>query len=82
MAMSAPWSATAIPRKFTGRERDAESGLNDFGARYYSSSHGRFLSPDEFVGGPVVVFSHGSSGGFFRYGMAKRVTARPRPGQC
>jgi len=32
--------------KFTGKERDAESGLDYFGARYYSSAMGRFLSPD------------------------------------
>jgi RHS repeat-associated protein len=32
--------------KFTGKERDAESGLDYFGARYYSSSMGRFSSPD------------------------------------
>ena len=30
----------------TGKERDAESGNDYFGARYYSSSMGRFLSPD------------------------------------
>ena len=32
--------------KFTGKERDTESGLDYFGARYYSSSAGRFMSPD------------------------------------
>jgi len=32
--------------KFTGKERDAESGLDYFGARYHSSSVGRFLSAD------------------------------------
>ena len=31
---------------FTGKERDAESLLDYFGARYYSSSMGRFLSAD------------------------------------
>lgn len=31
---------------FTGKERDAESGNDYFGARYYGSSMGRFLSPD------------------------------------
>jgi RHS repeat-associated protein len=33
--------------KFTGKERDAESGLDFFGARYMSSAQGRFSSPDE-----------------------------------
>jgi RHS repeat-associated protein len=32
--------------KFTGKERDMESGLDNFGARYDSSSMGRFMSPD------------------------------------
>ncbi len=32
--------------KFTGKERDAESGLDYFGARYNTSSLGRFMSPD------------------------------------
>ncbi len=31
----------------TGKERDAESGNDYFGARYYGSTMGRFLSPDE-----------------------------------
>lgn len=31
---------------FTGKERDSESGLDYFGARYYASSMGRFMSPD------------------------------------
>ncbi len=30
----------------TGKERDSESGNDYFGARYYGSSMGRFLSPD------------------------------------
>jgi len=38
---------------FTSKERDAETGLDYFGARYYSGAQGRFLSPDEFKGGIV-----------------------------
>ncbi|MBB5344471.1 RHS repeat domain-containing protein [Tunturibacter empetritectus] len=34
------------PTHFTGKERDAESGLDYFGARYYGSSMGRWMSPD------------------------------------
>ncbi|HHU35551.1 MAG TPA: RHS repeat-associated core domain-containing protein, partial [Bacteroidetes bacterium] len=34
------------PQKFTGKERDAETGLDYFGARYFSSPQGRFTSPD------------------------------------
>ncbi|MBZ5537620.1 MAG: hypothetical protein LAO31_16810 [Acidobacteriia bacterium] len=36
----------AINQKFTGKERDAESGLDYFGARYYGSNMGRWTSPD------------------------------------
>ena len=32
--------------KFTGKERDSETGLDYFGARYYGSSMGRFTVPD------------------------------------
>ena len=32
--------------RFTGKERDTESGNDYFGARYYSSAMGRWMSPD------------------------------------
>jgi RHS repeat-associated protein len=35
-----------ISPKFTGKERDQESGLDFFQARYYGSALGRFTSPD------------------------------------
>ena len=45
--VNAPASADdATPLHFTGKERDAESGLDYFGARYYASSMGRYMSPD------------------------------------
>ena len=34
------------PRKFTGKERDVETGLDYFGARYYGSKIGRFTTTD------------------------------------
>jgi RHS repeat-associated protein len=37
------------PLHFTGKERDSESGFDNFGARYDSSSLGRFMSPDDFT---------------------------------
>jgi RHS repeat-associated protein len=39
--------------KFTGKERDSESGLDNFGARYNSSHYGRFMSPDP-IGGQKI----------------------------
>jgi RHS repeat-associated protein len=45
------------PRQgFTSKERDAETGLDYFEARYYSSVMGRFTSPDEFTGGPDELY--------------------------
>lgn len=32
--------------KFTGKERDSETGLDYYGARYYGATSGRFLSAD------------------------------------
>ncbi len=32
--------------KFTSKERDSETGLDYFGARYYGNALGRFLTPD------------------------------------
>lgn len=37
---------TCTTHKFTGKERDSESGLDNFSARYNSSAMGRFMSPD------------------------------------
>jgi RHS repeat-associated protein len=34
------------PLHFTGKERDTESNLDDFDARYYSSQWARFMTPD------------------------------------
>jgi len=34
------------PPRSTGKERDSESGNDYFGARYYASTMGRFISPD------------------------------------
>jgi RHS repeat-associated protein len=35
--------------KFTGKERDTESGLDDFGKRYYGNAIGRFITPDPLL---------------------------------
>jgi len=41
------WVSTYAPTtKFSGKERDVESGLDYFGARYFASFHFRFLSVD------------------------------------
>ena len=43
---SYPGSPRVVSEKFTGKERDAETGLDYFGARYMSSAQGRFTSAD------------------------------------
>src|SRR5262249_5245163 len=53
-------ASDGVRQKFTSKERDTESGLDYFGARYYSSAQGRFTSPDEFVGGPDDVYDFAS----------------------
>ena len=41
-------SDEGVGQKFTRKERDVETGLDYFGARYYASMQGRFTSPDGF----------------------------------
>jgi RHS repeat-associated protein len=42
-------AAGTDPTRFTGKERDAESGLDYFGARYYASRTGRFTTVDPLL---------------------------------
>jgi RHS repeat-associated protein len=50
-----------IRQHFTQKERDNETGLDFFEARYYSSVQGRFTSPDEFKGGPEELYNFADS---------------------
>jgi RHS repeat-associated protein len=43
------------PQKFSGKERDVETGLDFSGARYFSAAEGRFISPD-----PPLIDQHPS----------------------
>jgi RHS repeat-associated protein len=45
------WQPPAAPetRRFGGKERDAETGFDYFGARYYASGNGRFTTVDPAV---------------------------------
>ena len=42
-----PYGGLGVDLQFTAKERDAETGLDYFGARYMSSAQGRFTSPDQ-----------------------------------
>ena len=47
------YATSSIRQRFTGKERDGETGLDYFLARQYSNLQGRFISPDEFKGGAI-----------------------------
>ncbi len=47
-------------QKFTGYERDVETGLDYAQARMFAGTQGRFTSPDEFQGGPRELFTLGN----------------------
>jgi RHS repeat-associated protein len=47
------WTDVPETLRFTGKERDAETGLDYFGARYFSGAMGRFTSPDPGSAGAV-----------------------------
>jgi RHS repeat-associated protein len=41
------YGSSGIRQRFTGKERDTETGLDYFGFRHMSAAQGRFTSPDE-----------------------------------
>ncbi len=41
------YNADEVTQRFSGKERDTETGLDYFGGRYYSSRFGRFMNPDK-----------------------------------
>jgi len=80
------WGVTDdVNQRFTGKERDAESQLDYFGARYYGSALGRFTSPDwsakpEPV--PYADFSNPQTLNEYAY-VLNNPLARPDPdGHC
>jgi RHS repeat-associated protein len=44
-----PYAFDSARQKFTQKERDVETGLDYFGARYYASTQGRFMSIDPLL---------------------------------
>src|SRR5262249_18190294 len=56
--------------KFTGKERDSETGLDYFGARYYSNGLGRFITPDwaaKAAADPYAAFADPQSLNLYTY---------------
>ena len=46
-------SGDGVRQQFTSKERDGETGLDYFNARYLSSTHGRFTSADTYGGSRI-----------------------------
>ena len=60
--------------KFTGKERDSESGLDYFGARYYSNGLGRWISADwSATPVPVPYADFGDPQSFNLYGYVRNI---------
>jgi RHS repeat-associated protein len=71
--------------KFTGKERDSESGLDMFGARYYGSSLGRFMTPDwaaKPVNVPYAHFGNPQSLNLYSYVQNNPTTMGDPDGHC
>jgi RHS repeat-associated protein len=58
LAPSGNCPTDATEQHFTGKERDTESGNDYFGARYYASNMGRFMSPDWSAKEEPVPYGH------------------------
>jgi RHS repeat-associated protein len=70
---------------FTGKERDTESGLDYFGARYFGSSMGRFMSPDWSDKPQTVPYSDLSnpqSLNLYSYGDNNPLSKADKDGHC
>jgi RHS repeat-associated protein len=61
-------TADGLTEKFTGKERDAETGLDYFGARYYSGAQGRFTSPDP-LGANILRVINPQRRNMYSYGL-------------
>jgi len=60
-------NADGARQRFTQKERDNETGLDYFFARYYSSTQGRFISPDYFDGNPASLYNRGEKSSALPY---------------
>jgi RHS repeat-associated protein len=64
--------------KFTGKERDTESNLDEFGARYYASTMGRFMTPDEPLEDQLTRNPLLPRAPLNRYGLGRKQNAKLR----
>jgi RHS repeat-associated protein len=74
-----------VGSRCTGKERDTESGLDMFGARYYGSSLGRFMTPDwaaKPTNVPYASFGNPQSLNLYSYVNNNPTTTRDPDGHC
>ena len=77
--------ADSSPMHFTGKQRDTESGLDDFGGRYDSSSLGRFMTPDWAAKPttiPYAVFGNPQSLNLYAYVQDNPIDHMDPDGHC
>lgn len=70
---------------FTGKERDSESGLDNFTARYFTSSMGRFMTPDWSAkpqGVPYAVLDDPQSLNLYAYVRNNPLSRTDPSGHC
>ena len=75
----------ATEHHFTGKERDSESGLDNFGARYLASSLGRFMTPDWAARPatvPYAVFGDPQSLNLYNYVRNDPISLTDAEGHC
>jgi RHS repeat-associated protein len=71
--------------KFTGKELDDETGLYNYGARYYSPALGRYMTPDwstRPVPIPYADFSNPQTLNLYNYGRNNPTTNADVDGHC
>jgi RHS repeat-associated protein len=71
--------------RYTGKERDSETGLDYFGARYFSSAQGRFTSPDWSAAPqpvPYADFEDPQTLNLYAYGRNNPLRNRDLDGHC
>jgi RHS repeat-associated protein len=71
--------------KFTGKEWDSESNLDNFGARYFTSTMGRFMTPDwaaRPTNVPYAVFGDPQSLNLYGYVRNDPVSRADADGHC
>jgi len=76
---------TSTTHKFTGKERDTESNLDNFGARYFTSNMGRFMTPDwatRPTAVPYALFGDPQSLNLYTYVRNDPVTRADADGHC